>query len=398
MSLDVHTILVMFAILAFLFSGLLALAGLHAGSIGSGVRQWALASLLISLGFLPAYFYSVPAPGYEWAVILGSTLVAAGLGLQFTGIQTFKEEPRHWGAAALFVCIVFFESLWFSVLHPDAGSRSIANSLLFGVSCAACARMLLIRIEPPLNTAYWFTGASFAALATLLIVRAFMIGFTPSGTYNLYTNTPLNSLSFFISVLVQLCVTFGFVLMVNYRLIIDIQRIASRDMLTGAFTRRRLEEEATRLLARCARTGDVLAIMMIDVDHFKLINDHYGHPVGDEVLRRLAAIAQTTVRTDDYFARYGGEEFCVLLLSTTEQEALVLAERLREAYAAMILEMEGKTLKSTVSIGVADSTRTSLDWPTLVSAADQALYRAKQEGRNRVVLYANLSMPTSTIA
>ncbi len=76
MSLDVHTILVMFAMLAFLFSGLLALAGLHEGSVGSGVRQWALASLLISLGFLPAYFYPVPAPGYEWAMVLGTTLVA----------------------------------------------------------------------------------------------------------------------------------------------------------------------------------------------------------------------------------------------------------------------------------------------------------------------------------
>ncbi|MDE2354764.1 MAG: GGDEF domain-containing protein, partial [Betaproteobacteria bacterium] len=185
------------------------------------------------------------------------------------------------------------------------------------------------------------------------------------------------------------------VLMVNYRLIMDVQKIASRDMLTDAFTRRRLEEEAQRLLARCVRTGDVMSVMMIDVDHFKSVNDRYGHPVGDEVLRRLADIAQRSIRTDDYFARYGGEEFCILLLSTNEKEALVLAERLRLAYAAALIHVSGYPVKSTISIGVADTQRTGLDWQQLVSAADQALYRAKQLGRNRVVPFASLELALS---
>ncbi len=390
MSLDIHTILVMFAILAFMLAGLLALAGVHAGNISSGIRQWALASLCISLGLLPAYFYRVPAPGYHWAMVVGSVLIATGIGLQYTGIRTFKGESSRWDLALLLTLVTLLQNILWSVLQPAVGARSIANSLLFGAGCAVCARSLLIQVEAPLKTAYWFTGGSFAVLAAALWIRALMIGFAPPDTHNLYVNTPLNTTSFFISCVVQLCVTFGFVLMVNYRLMADIQKIVSRDVLTNAFTRRRLEEEALRLLARCARTGDVLAIMMIDVDHFKSINDQYGHPVGDAVLRRLATIAQRAIRTDDYFARYGGEEFCILLLSTTEQEALVLAERLRESYAALDQEMGNDILKSTISIGVADSTQAGLEWPALVSAADQALYRAKQAGRNRVMSYAVL--------
>ena len=390
MNLDIHTILVMFALLAFMLTGLLTLAGLHAGPLSSGIRQWALASLCFSQALLPAYFLRLPAPGYEWAMVLSSVLIASGIGLQYTGIRSFKGQPCRFDLAGMLVLVALLQNLLWSVMQPDVGARSIANSLLFGAGCAICAHALLIRMEPPLRTAYWFTGTAFAILAASLWLRAILIGLSPPGTYNLYTNTPLNTTSFFISSVVQLCVTFGFVLMVNYRLMTDIQKIASRDMLTGAFTRRRLEEEALRLLARCKRTGDVLSIMMLDVDHFKSINDRFGHPVGDTVLRHLAAIAQHAIRTDDYFARYGGEEFCILLLSTTEQEALVLAERLREAYAALTLEAGFETLKSTLSIGVADSARAGLDWPSLVSAADQALYRAKQAGRNRVVPHSAL--------
>ncbi len=380
----------MFAMLSFMLTGLLALAGLYAGLIGSGVRQWALASLCISLGMLPAFFFRTPAPGYDWAMVLGSMLVAAGIGLQYTGIRTFRGKSRRLDLAAMLVFVALLQNLWWDVLHPDVGARAIANSLLFGAGYVFCARSLLIKIEAPLRTAYWFTGLAFAVMTATLWVRAIVIGLAPAGSYNLHSNTLLNSTSFFISSVVQLCVTFGFVLMLNYKLMSDIQSIASRDALTGAFTRRRLEEEALRLLAHCQRTGDVLSLMMIDVDHFKSINDRFGHPVGDTVLRHLAAIAQHAIRTDDFFARYGGEEFCILLLSTTEQEALVLAERLREVYAALTLEVGFETLKSTLSIGVADSARAGLDWPRLLSAADQALYCAKQAGRNRVVAHGAL--------
>ncbi len=393
MGMDIRTIMVMFSMLAFMFFMLfmfLEVAGLHVGSI-RGVRQWAVANLCISLGLSLSYFYAYLMPGSNWAIVLGAMLIVSGISLQFTGIQAFKEERSDWRIVLLIICVALFQNVWFGILHPDISARAIANSFLFSIIYAACAHALLIRAEPPLRTAYWFTGLSFAVLAVVMLVRGVVIWRSLPESYGLYVNTPLNPVSFFTACMIQLCVTFGFLLMLNYRLITDLQKIASRDALTGALNRRRLEEEATRLKAHCLRTGDTLAVMMIDIDHFKSINDRYGHPVGDEVPRRLADIGQASIRPDDYFARYGGEEFCILLCSTTENEAWELAERLRRDYAQFTLNVGEKSVNITVSIGVVDSTFIGLEFASLVSAADQALYRAKQAGRNQVVSYSSLS-------
>lgn len=387
MGLDVRTIMVMLAMLTLMFAVLLEVAGLQAGNI-RGIRHWAVANLCITLGFGLAFFYDTPATGPHWVVVFGSTLIAISIILQYNGIQAFREKSTDWRTVLLPVVWVFAQSIWFAVLHQDAVARSIANSLLYAVGFAACARVLFVDIEQPLKMAYRFTGFAFAFLSALLLVRVMMIGLLPRHShFNLYSQISSNPLSFFIGSMLQLCVTFGFVLMLNYRLVADLQKLASRDILTGAYNRRRLEEEAVLLWARHLRTSDTLAIMLIDIDDFKLINDRYGHPAGDEVLRRLVAIAQGTVRTDDFFARYGGDEFCILLPSTTQKEALVLAERLRMAYAAMNLEFDGKMLAGTLTIGIADSTHGAQTFSALIAEADQALYRAKQEGRNRVVLH-----------
>lgn len=386
MNLDIRTMMVMMSALALMFSGLLTLAGLHAGNV-RGVQHWAMGSLCIGLGLGFSYTQLEP-PGDAWALVIGAALPMAGVGLQFNGIQTFKTGRCNGYIPWLLAGLALILGIWFVVIHPDIHARAVANSLVFGLSNAACARALLIRMEQPLRTAYWFTGATFTILAVLFLIRAIVVFFAPPNSYGLYLQTPINPISFFIGSMAQMCLAFGFVLMLNYRLSADLQKLAASDALTGALNRRSLEQEAVRLSARCSRTGDSLAIMMIDVDHFKSINDRYGHPVGDEVLRRLAAVAQKTIRSDDYFARYGGEEFCILLPSTLEKDAWTLADRLRQTYAAMTMEFGGETLRSTISIGVADSTHVGLEFSSLVAAADQAMYHAKQEGRNRVVMHS----------
>lgn len=390
MGLDLHTIFVLLSILALMFSGLLMLAGLHAGAI-KGIKQWALANLFISIGLGTSHFFDNQTPGHQWALVFAATLIASGIGLQFTGIKAFKNRPYNWRVLLLISGIAVAQNLWFVVLNPDINARSIANSLLFAMVYAACARELLIKVESPLKTAYWFTGITFAVFSILMFIRVTAIVLLQPGATGLFIDIPLNQFSFFLSSLLQLCVIFGFVLMLNYRLVLDLQKIASRDVLTGAYNRRRLEEEAERLIAHSKRTGTGLAIMMIDIDDFKLINDQHGHPAGDEVLRHLVAVSQASIRTDDYFARYGGEEFCILLPNTTEQDAVLLAERLRKTYEATPAEFDSLILSSTISIGIADSTSAGLALPTLVSAADQALYFAKQEGKNRVAAYSAMA-------
>lgn len=386
MNLDSRTMMVMMSALSLLFSGLLTLAGLHAGNT-RGVRHWAMGSLCIGLG-LGFSYTQLALPGSTWVLVSGATFMAAGIGLQFNGIQTFKTGYCNKYLPWLLAGLVFAQGLWFVVLHPHVHSRVIANSLVFALANAACARALLIRIEQPLRTAYWFTGASFAVVTVMFLARATMVFLAPPNTYSLYSQNLINPVTLFIGSIAQMCLAFGLVLMLNYRLASDLQKLASSDALTGALNRRSLEQEAARLSARCTRTGDTLAVMMIDVDHFKAINDRYGHPAGDEVLRRLAMVAQKTIRSDDYFARYGGEEFCILLPSTIEKDAWTLADRLRQTYAATVMEFAGEILRSTISIGVSDSIHAGLEFNALIAAADQAMYRAKQEGRNRVVMYS----------
>ncbi|MDP2248073.1 MAG: GGDEF domain-containing protein, partial [Nitrosomonadales bacterium] len=386
MALDVRTIVVVFAMLSLMFSGLFLFARLHAGNI-RGVKQWAVASLCIGLGLGLTYLFHTPSYASKFAVVLGATLIATSIALQFSGIQAFKGDRTDKWLIALFVGLVALLNVWFEFISPSISYRTIANSLVFGLGYAACARILLIRIEPPLRSALWFTGLSFALLSVVLLIRTIVISQSQLETYGIYASTPINPPTFLIACLVQLCVTFGFLLMLNHQLVSEIQKIASRDMLTGAFNRGRLEEELARLQSRCERTGDKFAVMLIDVDDFKTINDTLGHLAGDELLRSLTNIAQTSIRVEDYFARFGGDEFCILLPSTSAAEAFVLAERLRRAYASTTMSLAGKSFNSTISIGVADSSQVGLQFESLIAVADQALYRAKQAGRNKVVIH-----------
>ncbi|UOA07665.1 GGDEF domain-containing protein [Methylobacter sp. S3L5C] len=387
MIFDIRTMLMTMSLLTLLFSGLLILAGLHVGN-ARGVQQWALGSLYIGLGLGSAYIQQGPIYN-TWLLVFAATLLAGGLGLQFNGIQVFKTGRYNKYIPWLLAGLMFIQNIWFVVIDPDIHSRVIANSLLYGLGNAACAQALFIRIEQPLRTAYWFTGTSFAIFATLLLARAITIFNAQPETYSLYSPAAFNTASVFIGIMSEMCVTFGFVLMLNSRLAAELQKLALLDPLTGALNRRSLEQEADRLSARCTRTGDIMAVMMIDLDDFKSINDRYGHPVGDAVLINLAEVAQKIIRRDDYFARYGGEEFCILLPSTSEKDAWILAERLRQTYADMLMKFDGKSLHSTISIGVSDSLHVGVEFTLLIAAADQAMYIAKQEGRNRVMLHSS---------
>jgi len=164
------------------------------------------------------------------------------------------------------------------------------------------------------------------------------------------------------------------------------EQLATRDELTGIRNRRAVLQHGEQEWQRATRYQRPLACLLFDVDHFKSVNDTYGHPVGDQVLQRVAADVRDTVRASDILGRFGGEEFLVIATDTSLQQALALAERVRAAVAAhAYTAMDGRSI--TVSIGVA-ANESADGLQGLIQHADEALYRAKQGGRDRVEAFA----------
>jgi diguanylate cyclase (GGDEF)-like protein len=168
----------------------------------------------------------------------------------------------------------------------------------------------------------------------------------------------------------------------NARLFAQVQQLATIDALTGVFNRRHFTELAGNQLTTARRNHRALAGMMVDIDHFKKVNDTYGHGTGDEVIRAVARALQSVVREPDVLCRYGGEEFA-LVMSEMEGDPLEIAERLRRAVADLVVPGHAGHVPLTVSVGVAEL-KPDDDLASLLSRADEALYRAKQAGRNLV--------------
>lgn len=167
-----------------------------------------------------------------------------------------------------------------------------------------------------------------------------------------------------------------------------LQDEATRDALTGLENRRSLEKSLQEELHRAHRYQRPMGVLMLDIDHFKYVNDTYGHPAGDVVLQLLAGILRETVRPFDRVFRYGGEEFVIISPETTGNSALLIAERVREAVANKTFPLPGhRNIHITVSIGVATYPAIPNNEQGLLTEADKALYKAKESGRNRVCLY-----------
>lgn len=161
--------------------------------------------------------------------------------------------------------------------------------------------------------------------------------------------------------------------------------LAMKDVLTEAYNRRYFDRRLVEELDRCRRYGRSLGLVMLDLDHFKEVNDLHGHLFGDETLRRSVKAWAAVLRSSDILARYGGEEFCVLLPDADRERAKAVAERIRQSVAGTPTEYEGLSLLVTVSVGVAqyDPAR-DVSAKSLIDRADRALYFSKQNGRDRV--------------
>lgn len=164
--------------------------------------------------------------------------------------------------------------------------------------------------------------------------------------------------------------------------------MASTDPLTGLLNRRRFLEQAEAELHRCQRYRNELSVAMLDIDHFKVINDTHGHFVGDQVLIAVSRATERLLRNTDILARWGGEEFVILMPKTPLAGATILAERLREALERLVVETAAGTLRITISAGLTARDGCDADITDILQRADTALYAAKEQGRNRIQVLA----------
>jgi diguanylate cyclase (GGDEF)-like protein len=178
----------------------------------------------------------------------------------------------------------------------------------------------------------------------------------------------------------------------------DLETLAAFDGLTGLYNRRHFETMARTEWARFQRYMRPLSALIIDVDHFKAVNDRFGHDVGDNALKIVAAVCRSAKRDSDTVARIGGEEFALLLPETNEEEARVVAERVREVLRECSPTIEGEKLNLRVSIGIAGASLSMSGIQALMKRADDALYEAKRSGRDRVVIARDKSAKKLALA
>jgi len=165
----------------------------------------------------------------------------------------------------------------------------------------------------------------------------------------------------------------------------ELRQLATTDPLTGASNRRHFIELAIKELKRSCRYGTQMAVIMLDIDHFKKINDNYGHSIGDEALKRLVDCCHQELRTTDIFGRFGGEEFAAILVKTDPEATFNACNRIVKAIAKLKIRTPKKSVSITVSLGFTMRAADDISIDSLLKRADDALYKAKNSGRNQVV-------------
>jgi len=317
------------------------------------------------------------------ALALGNAARIFAVGCLWQGVRVF--EGRRPALGALFaVCL-----LWIGLcLIPDFMTSMLARvagaSAFVGGLCAAAAYEIWRNRQEALASR-WPAFGVFASFATLMVLRIAVAPWAPF-PMGIGPVDPVWLGAFLWLVFGHsVCAAVFFLAMTLERREAQQRSFAMSDPLTGLMNRRAFADLATRMNRRRVGARSAMALLVLDLDHFKLVNDRHGHEIGDRLLKEFADVAEANVRPSDQLFRMGGEEFCFVLPETSLKDAVEIAERIRSAVAASPVETDRGPASATVSIGIA-ATQFAIDVEVLLAAADAAVYEAKARGRNRVVV------------
>lgn len=377
LNLDLRTIIFMSGILAALLSLVMLLVRLSYPRTLGGLGYWILAPLLVSVStFLFGMRGQIP----DLVSIVGANMMLVeGILLIHFGSQLFfglRPGYRFWYPllGAMLPVLV-----WFTLYEPSFNVRVQLVCLVWISILLANARVVWRNGAE--NFATRFTVVAMITHAMVISLRL-LATLLPLPDEGLLTPTRVQTLYIGANALMIIAITVGLVMLAAERLRSEFEHLATRDSLTGALTRRVLIEACEHELARCRRHGRSLALLVMDIDHFKAVNDTHGHQMGDRVLVDFVNRVSALLRRPDLLARFGGEEFVVLLHETGLEEAQAVAGRI----LARIAEPVAGLPSVTVSIGVTVNRPDEEQIDPLLARADRALYKAKEGGRNRVAV------------
>lgn len=353
-----------------------------------GIRDWTIAAVAISVGSL----VSVIAMKMDGSVYGPDTLGASGIlraiGAAFgatawyfvwLGVRHFFGKvtlPYRYAGVflLLFALLVLFHPTTISFSHW----RILWVSLVITLFAAMTAYefRLCKQLKNPV-TVLMVVMLLFTCLTWLLRMLSH-VGIL--GQTEFY-----DALAMYASIVAGVTLTVSMIILTNERINQKLEDQATRDPLTGALNRRAFTTASAPYLSSLRRRELNLAVVVLDIDHFKKINDQYGHALGDQILQEFVTLAHNTLRESDLFARYGGEEFVILLHDTNQEQAILVMERLRETYAGKAIHAGDDRISVTFSAGICCAAGpVQVDLETMLEAADRAMYRAKEAGRNRL--------------
>jgi diguanylate cyclase (GGDEF)-like protein len=321
-------------------------------------------------------------------LLFGGTTVIFSTCLALMGIRRFYGEPVRWRDTALITAFAFLGLATFLFGYDSAAMRIAIYSLAQAAPLLLSLKLLMSPRDGRLNA-----GARLAAGVAMVVIGIYafrllskLLQFGDDFSF-VHFNVP-QSIMILALMFLSMVWNFGFLLMTVDCLRNEVADLAMMDDLTGVGNRRQLLQRLTEECARSDRSQQPFALLVIDLDGFKAINDTHGHAAGDACLQHFTLMAQTRLRPGDLLARTGGDEFCVVLPASTLREGAMIARRIIEVCREDAAGCVGHDVPIAVSIGVAQWTPEVGVFPDrLIAAADHALYVAKKEGRNRYAVY-----------
>jgi diguanylate cyclase len=392
---DLKTIIFMSMLLTFMLSMVLAITHSHHKEV-KGPGFWAVGNLVIGLGMV-ILFSNFEEQG--WHILPGIVLIGIGLGLFVNGIQVFSNKKTYLWLPIFLGLFLAIVNSYLILYENELRNLVIFNASVFSLIYFIGARLTFGKDDGLVGNMYWIASSLFFMMALLLMARVFSAFYMEDTFFKTFLDWPVNAYTFMLACVIQFFVSVLFVLMLTAQVNENLQAIATVDGLTSVLNRRGLQDAAVKTHAICKRIKIPMALLLVDLDHFKKINDTHGHLAGDAVLISVAKTIKATLRGGDVIGRFGGEEFCVLLPNTTEKEAVALAERIRDTIQHKTISIghvkknihSRNDVSCTISIGAADTETVGYDIQRLFTAADNAMYMAKNRGRNLVATQAGIA-------